>query len=276
MRFSKYFNNSIHILIILLALSGTFFISANNEKPALFISKQQSSLNIQNSFWQYFSLGQKRLASSLIWIATILESDHDHYKNRDLNSWMFLRFNTISFLEPKFYENYAFGGVYLSIVKDDLPGASIIYDKGLRYYPNDFSLLRDAGFHYYFEVGNFEKSFPIYKKLTQFKKASAGIISTLARLEANIGQKDDAFNLLKDRYEQIEDKESAIAQKIYSNMYSLKAEMDLDCLNANLSGGRNCLRTDLDGISYVFKSGKYVAVKEWIPLRIKTRNKKGP
>ena len=271
MRLSKYFNTSIHIVIILLALSGTFFICSNNEKPALFISKQQSSLNIQNSFWQYFSLGQKRLASSLIWIATILESDHDHYKNRDLNSWMFLRFNTISFLEPKFYENYAFGGVYLSIVKDDLPGASIIYDKGLSIYPNDYSLLKDAGFHYYFEVGDFKKSLPIYKKLTELKTSAPGIVSTLARLEANLGQKDDAFNLLQDRYEQTSDKQSIVAKKIYSSMYSLKAEIDLECLSSNLSISHECSKKDLDGNVYIFYNGKYHAQKVWAPFNVKLK-----
>lgn len=273
MRLSKYFKDSIYFLIIGLSLSGTYYISTQSEKPALFITKQQSSLNLQNNFWQYFGLGQKRLASSLLWIATILESDHDHYKNRDLNSWMFLRFNTISFLEPKFYENYAFGGVYLSIVKDDLTGASVIYDKGLSMYPYDYSLLKDAGFHYYFEVGNFEKALPIYKKLVNINQPSPQIVSTLARLESNLGRKEDALNLLHDRYQQLNDKSSVIALKTYSSMYSLKAEIDLECLNSKHATSQNCSLIDLDGEKYILTQGKYKAAKDWIPFRIKAKKK---
>lgn len=276
MGLSKYFSTTVYIVIAGLALSGARLVSKNQEKPALFVTKQQSTLNLQNNFWQYFHLGQKRLASSLIWISTILESDVDHYKNKDLNSWMFLRFNTISFLEPKFYENYAFGGVYLSIVKDDLPGASVIYDKGLSIYPNDYSLLKDAGFHYYFEVGDYKKALPIYKKLVQINLPSPQIVSTLARLESNIGKKEDALNLLRDRYQQLNDKNSIIALKTYSSMYSLKAELDLECLNSTDSISKTCSLVDLDGERYILAQGKYKAVKDWIPFRIKTKKKKGP
>ncbi|MBC7426887.1 MAG: hypothetical protein H7321_10160 [Bacteroidia bacterium] len=270
MRLSKYFSTSVYILIAGLALSGARVISRNHEKPLLFITKQQSSLNVQTNFWQFFSLGQKRLISSVIWISTILESDHEHYKAHDLNSWMFLRFNTISFLEPKFYENYAFGGMYLSIIKDDLSGASVIYNKGLAQYPDDFSLLRDAGFHYYFEVGDFEKSLPIYKKLTKFKNSSQVITSTLARLEANQGNKEDAFNLLKSRYDEASNKNSIVAKKIFLQMYSIKAETDLDCLNAQ---GKNCSKSDLNGNLYILVEGKFCAVRDWKPFHVRIKKK---
>ena len=272
MGLSKYFSTSVMVVIIILALSGARLISMRHEKPILFITKQQSSLNIQNDFWQYFNLGQKRLASSIIWISTILESDHDHYNKRDLNSWMFIRFSTISFLEPKFYENYAFGGVYLSIVKDDLKGASIIYDKGLEQYPNDFSLLRDAGFHFYFEVGDFRKSLPIYKKLREFKNPSPIVISTLARLEINDGKVEDAFNLLSDHYLQIKDKESIVATKIRQHLYAIKAEKDLNCLN-RVPQPIACSTKDLLGELYVLNAGKFEAKNKWTPFKIKRKNK---
>lgn len=275
MEFSKYFSNSIYVVIAGLGLSGAHYVAGLEDRPAVFVTKQQSSLNIQDNFWQYFSLGQKRLASSLLWIATILESDHDHYKNRDLNSWMFLRFNTISLLEPDFYENYAFGGVYLSIVKDDLPGASIIYDKGIKKYPDSYPLLRDAGFHYYFEVGDYEKAYPIYKKLTTFNNASPLIISAMARMEADNGNGEDAFHILKNRYDETADKESIIAVKIYSNMYAIKAEKDLNCLNTKTAVKSDCDTKDLNGNPYLHDNGTYKAQLSWTPFRVK-RHKKGP
>ena len=87
-----------------------------------------------------FSMGQKRVLADLIWIATLLESDVEHYKSDDLNSWMYLRFKTLFELDPSFLTGYRFAGKYLSIVKDDLEGAKEIFEQGLANYPQDYQL----------------------------------------------------------------------------------------------------------------------------------------
>ncbi len=210
------------------------------------------------------------MISSTLWISTILESDHDHYKKKDLNSWMFLRFKSISNLEPLFYENYLFGGTYLSIIKDDLEGASLIYDKGLSFYGNDFALLRDAGFHYYFEVQNYPRAYQIYSKLKNNPRTSAIIISSLARLEKSQGNIEGAYELLLNRYSQLSDKNSFLAEKLRSHLYALKAELDLSCLNG--SEKKSCDTVDFFGNKYQRKNGPYEAIKPWEPFKIKTKN----
>lgn len=252
-----------HWLIILAFLSGSYFLSRLNEKPIVFITKQESTFNVDSNFLLYFNLGQKRLISSLLWIATILESDHDHYKNKDLNSWMFLRFKNISIIEPEFKLTYSFGGPYLSIIKDDLEGASYIYDRGLSMFPMDQNLLYNAGFHYYFEVGDFDKAYPILKKLNTFSNNSPMMVSTLARLEANSGNLNDAFMVLS-QYQDSFPKDSIVWKKIYEYRYSLKAEIDLNCLNNKLS---NCSMADLDNNPYIFKKDQFYSQKEWIPFK---------
>lgn len=270
MKLSKYLSTIIHSLVIVLALSGAFLISKNNEKPPIFVTKQQSSLNINENFWLYFNLGQKRLISSIYWIATILDSDVDHYKNRDLNSWMFIRFNTISIIEPRFYENYNFGGAYLSIIKDDLAGADVIYDKGLKHYPEDYSLLLNSGFHYYFEQKNLDKAYPILQKLRHNPKSPQYIISSLARIESKNGNLEDSFIILKE-YQARFLKDSIIWNKIQEQLYSLRAELDLNCLNTKFNN--HCSRVDLDGDAYIYKNNVYEAKKNWIPYRPKWKQK---
>ncbi|MEA9354665.1 hypothetical protein SHI21_00515 [Bacteriovorax sp. PP10] len=265
MKLSKYLSLYIYIMVIILALSGAFLISSQNAKPTLFVSKQQSTLNINENFWMYFNLGQKRLISSFYWVGTILDSDVDHYKKKDLNSWMFIRFNTISLLEPKFYENYKFGGPYLSIIKDDLSGADIIYDKGLRQYPDDYSLLLNSGFHYYFEQKDLNKAYPILNKLKNKPEAPQYMISALARIESNRGNLMDSFLILKE-YQTRFKPESPIWKKINEQLYSLKAEIDLNCLNNNQ---KNCSKIDFDGVPYKVLNLKYQASKTWIPYRPK-------
>lgn len=270
MKNSKYLSNGLLYLILGTSLIGSYFISKKAEKPTLFITKQQSSFNIDNKFLSTFNLGQKRLISSLYWVATILESDHDHYKGKDLNSWMFLRFNTISILEPNFYENYAFGGPYLSIVKDDINGAGIIYEKGLKEFPDDYRLLRDAGFHFYFEVADYTKAKIIYDKLSKHQKLNPLIISSIARLESASGNQELAYRLILAKYEELKSKPNFLTDALEKNLYALKAEIDLKCLN---SVNVNCEKKDFKGYDYILFKGKYLAQFRWVPYRTVSKSK---
>jgi hypothetical protein len=246
----------------------SLLISNNIKRPTLYITKQDGTLNVNTQLIQFFNMGQKRLISSLLWIATILESDQDHYKNKDLNSWMFLRFKSISDLEPLFYENYIFGGTYLSIIKDDLPGATYIYERGIKAYPNDYDLLKNAAFHFHFEVGDHKKSYKLYLQLKSHPRITPLMLSTLARLESQFGSLQVAQQLLQGQYDRIADKDSYIAKKIETHLYSIKAEIDLDCLNANRA---QCDLYDLDKNKYVFNGKEFLAVKQWVPFRPKLK-----
>lgn len=270
MNISKCFKKHIELFFAIIFLMASFYVGKKYEKPFIFVPNQEKSLNVNDSLLLHFNLGLKRLISSTLWIATIIESDHDHYKNKDLNSWMFLRFNSISNLEPLFYENYAFGGPYLSIIKDDLPGASYIYDKGLSHYPDDFSLLRDSGFHYYFEVGDPKKAFSSYSKLRNNPRATTLMITTLARLESGNGDLEDAFHLLMNQYVKINDKESFLAKKIMEFLYAIKAEIDLKCLNQH-PGSKECSTKDVEGNDYVLKNGLYQAQRQWTAFKMRQR-----
>lgn len=271
MKLSKSISNIMGVGFVLLGLSGAFLISRTNEKPTLFITKQQSGFNIDNNFFSLFNMGQKRLYSSLLWVATILESDQEHYKGKDLNSWMYLRFLSISNLEPKFLMTYTFGGPYLSIIKDDLEGASVIYDKGLTLFPDNGKLINNAAFHYQFEKIDHNKSYKLYQKLNQLSPTNLTVISQFARLESERGNLENAFVLLSNLYKEQTDKNSALAKKIHSFLYSIKSEIDLTCLNGNKA---NCATVDLDNEEYVKVGQKFKAKKTWIPFRTKAPLKK--
>lgn len=243
--------------IVLLSTSLAFFSVANiiarkKEPPTIVISKQDSTFNLKNNYWNYVNYGQKRLLSSLYWIATILESDHEHYKQKDLNSWMFLRFKTISELEPMFYQNYKFSGIYLSIVKDDLEGASYMYDKGLSFYPDDYYLLSNAAFHYRFEVKDQEKAYPIFLRLSQNHTLPAALVGSFAKLEAS-NDPQNALIVLSETQKQFT-KDNAIYQKLEEYKNALQVKIDLKCLNEKRS---NCNKIDPEGRPYFLKEGKF-------------------
>lgn len=257
---------SIGLIILTLMLSHQINIAIN--KPKITISKQDSAINLNPRIVDFFSMGYKRFITSIVWVSTILESDHDHYRKKDNNSWMYLRFNFISQLDEKFYENYAFGGPYLSIIKDDDLGAKAIYDKGLIFYPNDYELILNAGFHYYFELNDLNKAVFLYSRLREFPQTPPHILSLTGRLVSENGSLQDAFSLIFELYHKHK-YNPAFERRYRQSLYAIKAEIDLTCLNNKLS---NCEYNDFSGNPYFLEKGKYVARESWIPFRILRKN----
>lgn len=265
----KYLFSSSNLLLVfgLLFILVGGYINIKTEKPILELSKQETALNINNDILVFMSAGNKRLLTDLLWVQTLLESDTEHYKQRDLNNWLFLRFNSIALLDPKFYENYLFGGRYLAIIKDDLEGADIIYDKGLLYYPDDFSLNYNAGFLNYFEIGNFEKGLRYLTKVENHPRSPIFIKSIINKLKLETGVPlEKIFQLVLFDYETTTDE--TLKNKLRNDLYRIKAEIDLECLNAKRTG---CERIDFFGDEYIFKAGRYKSKVDLKPYRLKIR-----
>ena len=188
------------IILILLSISG--FLNINLNKPRVSITKQESAINLNNDFLTIFDLGQKRLISSMLWTTTLLESDLEHYGGKDLKSWLFIRFKTIARLDPLFLENYQFGGLYLSIVKDDLYGAEFIFLKGLEYYPDDFKLNYNLGFLYAIEQASYKKSLPYLEKIKKHPKAPTFIDSLIVKIQHEVfNNYEISYKLLSELYQ---------------------------------------------------------------------------
>jgi len=257
--------------ILFLALSGV--INTSIVPPKLTISKQQSALNINSDFLKIFSLGQNRLISSFLWISTLIESDIDHYRSHDLNSWMYLRFKSILTLDPKFLRAYQFGGKYLNIVKDDLLGSKEIFSLGLKQYPNDYDLLINFGFLLAFELQEFEAASLIYERLLNFQKLPL-FYKTLALKVKYQGHKNlnIIFSVLSDMYLKEPDG-SYLKKKIASDLYAIKAEIDLTCLNVKKL--KTCSRVDFQGRPYIKTNTLYMAQRKYVPYRLHLREKKG-
>jgi hypothetical protein len=124
------------------------------QPPILVIDKQEAAHNYNNAFLKNSSMGLTNFLADFFWVKTLLESDIEHYKKDDLNSWMYLRFKSIAHLDPWFYTNYIYGAIYLSVIKDDIKGASEFIQEGLKYYPEDKTLNQFCLFHFTSEEPN--------------------------------------------------------------------------------------------------------------------------
>lgn len=267
MKNNKFFQKTFLYFLSAIFLIAAYAVNLNNEKPLMFVAKQDQAINFNASLFNYLNLGLKRLISSTLWTSTILESDIEHYKKKDLNSWMFLRFNLIAELDPQFYENYSFGGPYLSIVKDDIEGASIIYKKGLRQYPNDYSLIKDASFHFYFEAKDKASSIEFFRRLKKFPQTPLYLQTSMARMEAAQGNLDAAMAMLTEMQSKYP-LQTSMGARIFEYRYSIKAEVDLDCLN---NKKKNCSTIDLENRPYALRNNVFQAQREWTIYRPKWR-----
>jgi tetratricopeptide (TPR) repeat protein len=261
----------LYLIFFIFSFSLANYFHTNYKKKALTIDKQESAITVKEDLLLLFSLGQNRLFADLLWITTLLESDLKHYKKRDYNSWMYLRFLSIARLDPLFLRNYQFGGKYLSIVKDDLIGARDIFERGLEQYPEDYDLLFNGAFLYAFELGDFKNGLKLYEKLLEINKAPEFIKSLIPKLKfQTTGDLSLTYQVLKETLKTAEPG-STLYNKLNRDIYALKAQIDLDCLN---NGKDNCSRYDEDGNPYLLKGNEYIAPKEFEKYQLHNPNKK--
>lgn len=253
------------VIIIFFFFLMSFKLSQTSPYPVMRVDKQLTKISFPPEFFKALSLGQTRLISSLLWIDVLMDADASHYKFDDLNSWMYLRFMTIAKLDPYFYENYLYGGIFLSIIKDDDLGAEEIYNLGLKHFPNDIELLKNAAFHFRFELQDYSRAQELYQKLNEHPSTPPYLKSLLARLKSHHNDHEGALEILWDIHEKAADG-SRLKEKVFESIYALKAEIDLKCLNS-ATPASPCSKQDLSGQPYIQdEKGIFQAPKDFKPF----------
>ncbi len=262
--------NATVLLLAIIVFITTSVIKKGLIRPDLKLSSQDTVINFNEHFVKSLDLGQHRLLSSALWSETLLKAGIEHHKEEDLNNWMFLRLKLITTLDPYFYSAYLYGGVYLSIVRDDDLGAEFIYDRGLTYYPEDYYLNINASFHYYYEVGKAQKSIRALEKIVNDPRIPPHLPSFLSRLKAEEQTLEDSIKYLKEMIKSVP-QGSILEKRLSANLFNVQVERDLECLNQGLD---QCRFYDPKGKPYVKnKKGLWISTSPWEKLRIKRKKK---
>lgn len=101
--------------------------------------------------------------------------------------WGFQMLDSITDLAPKFRMPYAAGAISLSVLNSDYPGANRIFEKGIQNFPNDWSILYRAAYHYLFDQKDKAKAAELLNRAMQ-NGAPPWLASLAARLYTQEGE----------------------------------------------------------------------------------------
>lgn len=117
---------------------------------------------------EHFTFGHNDVTADFFWIRAIQDFDYcDQLIAKNLcvgKGWLYRMLNSITDLSPKFRMPYATGAVALSVMVSDIEGAERIFDKGVKEFPKDWTILYRAAYHSLYEVKNKKKAADLFAK----------------------------------------------------------------------------------------------------------------
>lgn len=150
---------------------------------------------------EHVALGYKDILADGLWLRVIQDFDVCD-QNRGVEGqsqidpdrifncergWVYSMIDVITHLAPRFRMPYATGATVLSVVVDDIRGATLIFDKALAQFPTDWSIQYRAAYHYLFENQNKEKAAQLLVKAAR-NGGPIWLNSLAARLYTETGQ----------------------------------------------------------------------------------------
>lgn len=203
---------------------GLIFLSQINTPKSLLQLKAPIAppLNIER-----FAFGFNEVIADSLWIRSIQDFDFCEQqiasnvcKN---NSWLYLMLDAITNLSPNFRMPYATGSLALTIIISDIDGATKIFDKGVKAFPNDWPILYRAAYHYLYEVKDKKRAAEL---LIQAGKNGAPpwVFSLAGRLYSDAGSLDLAESLLQQMIQENQDPD--VIKRLQNKINSMKSSLN--------------------------------------------------
>jgi hypothetical protein len=156
----------------------------------------EKDVDADQSFIKFRKLHDGTINESLSTIK-IFKGDEYEVESNCRKGWGFNMLNFIFEISPRFHAPALFGPLVLAVFAKDVEGASILFDKTMKNFPNDWQIMYNAGFHFLFEAKDPGKAAGIY-----FKAAELGapdwVNMLAARLHTTAGRFEIAKKVLTD------------------------------------------------------------------------------
>jgi len=188
---------------------------------------------------KYFSFGFPDLYADILWIKHIQNIDFCNFQkgkpkyNKSKiyqceKGWSYKMAEAITELAPRYLKPYKVSGTIMSIIMGDQQGAKMIYDKGIKNFPDDWELHFFASYHYLLELKDLKKGAellvqaadlggPLWLYTLAAKTYSQGGHLLLSREVLKTAIKKDSTNSYK---KILESKLKAVEKKIRKSKFS--------------------------------------------------------
>lgn len=181
-------------------------------------------------------LGTRLVMADLIWIDTIIRADTLH--EQEAFTSVYRAFKAVTVLDPDNIGAYYMAGLYLSVIKDDVKGATAILRAGARYLESHtqpsgsrgaWRIYFALGYNLIFEEHEVEEGGKWIMRAAKEPGAPALVIKLAERVSTERGRLDVAARLLNDLYRRANRAEER--QRIQTRMLDVAARQELIELN---------------------------------------------
>jgi tetratricopeptide (TPR) repeat protein len=198
-------------------------IAISNQKN-IFIEEKNKQFYPPPAMIDKLAFGQSEVFADLLWIRSIQDFSYceseiaaNTCKN---NSWLFKMLDAITNLSPHFRMPYATGGVALSVLITDVEGAKNIFEKGVKAFPKDWSIIYRAAYHSLYEVKDKKRAAELLIQAGQ-NGAPQWVFALAGRLYSDSGNLELAESLLQNMIDTKQDE--AVIERLRKKIASLKA-----------------------------------------------------
>lgn len=196
-------------LIIVTSFTATYFLKKSDVlNSAVEVKKIAYALP---SEIRYFSLGYKEVIADSLWLRFLQDYGTCEQKMAPVGAprvgighiadcdkgWAYHVLDSVLECAPKWRLPAAIGPILLSVVVDDINGASLLFKKAVKNFPNDWVVLFRAGYHFLYETDEHLLAAQYYDRAGK-AGAPLWVHSLAAKLYSEQGRDQVALIVLKD------------------------------------------------------------------------------
>ncbi|XGC81859.1 tetratricopeptide repeat protein [Bdellovibrio bacteriovorus] len=174
---------------------------------------------------QHMSFGFQEVIADSLWIRAIQDFDYCEKEIAERvctnNSWLYKMLDAITDLSPNFRIPYAAGALALTVIITDIDGATKIFDKGVKAFPNDWPILYRAAYHYLYEVKDKKRAAELLIQAGE-NGAPQWVFSLAGRLYSDSGHLDLAEALLAEM--KAAEQDPAFIKRLEDKINSMKSK----------------------------------------------------
>lgn len=220
----QFLNWILPFLLLVIALTGK--LATEKKLSAASLNVRSTPIQIalfQSRSLKKFSLGFSNVLAGAMWIRLVQKADTQPIRKGEV-SWEYSQLDAITALDPNFEEAYSFGGIALSVFRQDKTGARMLLEKWVRHRPNYWRAHYMLGYHLYYELGNFSRGSKELLMAAGMAHAPSYLNALGIRLLSETGALAQALKMSIELFPLVKDREgqNRLVRRIRSLNYALQ------------------------------------------------------